>query len=63
MNFKKFRIPKVVSMESRKACPKKFNVDQTITDSSVTTRTIINDAVFIETEFPHRNASSLKVNI
>lgn len=55
---------KASTMDARKVAEKKTNVDQTITDTSITTRTKVNDKVYIETEFPRTNANFLhKVNI
>lgn len=67
LNLKNFKLPKAQkqaqkseSMRTRKDFEK---VDTIVTDASVTTRTIVNDKVFIETEFPPTNANFTKVNI
>jgi hypothetical protein len=50
----------IATTTTNKSATSKFTVDQTITETSITTRTTVNDNVFIETEFPSRNPKILK---
>lgn len=59
LNLKNFKAPKVSMVTRRKASKNKVKVDQTtILDTSMTTKTILDDNVFIETEFPSKNANN-----